>query len=120
MRAVCCVLLCSLLALQGEALRCFTCVGSNDEDCNRQGSQQCPSYSDACAIIKGQANGVMKSCSYRSFCEQARREGSKAPGVRVHCCFSDNCNSKGRAASHTYSASYLLVLAPLLLRLLFF
>lgn len=36
-----------------EALQCYTCMGSTDEDCNRQGSKACPSYSDACAIIKG-------------------------------------------------------------------
>ncbi|XP_033886107.3 lymphocyte antigen 6 family member pge [Acipenser ruthenus] len=120
MRAACCFLLCALLVLQSEALRCFTCVGSSDEDCNQQGSQQCPSYSDACAIIRGQASGVMKSCSYRSFCEQAQREGSKAPGVRVQCCFSDDCNSKSRAVSHMLGTSFLPLLALLVLRCLLF
>ncbi|KAF0027335.1 hypothetical protein F2P81_020076 [Scophthalmus maximus] len=42
-----------LLATNGEALQCFTCMGSNNEDCNRQGSKSCPSYSDACAAVVG-------------------------------------------------------------------
>lgn len=37
----------------GDALQCFTCMGSNNEDCNRQGSKSCPSYSDACAAVVG-------------------------------------------------------------------
>lgn len=37
----------------GEALQCYTCMGSNNEDCNRQGSKSCPSYSDACAVVVG-------------------------------------------------------------------
>ncbi|RMC11303.1 hypothetical protein DUI87_11422 [Hirundo rustica rustica] len=44
-----------------EALQCYTCVGSNDDDCNRQGSQQCPGHADACAVIRGQANIEKKS-----------------------------------------------------------
>ena len=40
----------------GEALQCYTCVGSSDEDCNRQGTQQCPGHSDACAVIRGQGS----------------------------------------------------------------
>lgn len=32
---------------------CYTCMGSNNEDCNRQGSKPCPSYSDACAVVVG-------------------------------------------------------------------
>ena len=42
-----------LLFPSGEALRCYTCMGSNNEDCNRQGSKSCPSYSDACAVVVG-------------------------------------------------------------------
>lgn len=38
----------------GEALRCYTCMGSNNDDCNRQGSKSCPSYSDACTVVVGQ------------------------------------------------------------------
>lgn len=28
-------------------------MGSNNDDCNRQGSKSCPSYSDACAVVVG-------------------------------------------------------------------
>ncbi|KAM8851953.1 lymphocyte antigen 6 family member pge [Synchiropus picturatus] len=96
MRAVhyCPLLLLSflLLASNSKALQCFTCMGSNNEDCNRQGSKSCPSHSDACASVVGHDSGVMKSCSYKSFCSQANSQGYRAPGVRVHCCYSDNCN----------------------------
>lgn len=37
----------------GEALRCYTCMGSNNDNCNRQGSKSCPSYSDACVVVVG-------------------------------------------------------------------
>lgn len=36
-----------------KALRCYTCMGSNNDDCNRQGSKSCPSYSDACTVVVG-------------------------------------------------------------------
>ncbi|XP_054062581.1 ly6/PLAUR domain-containing protein 3-like [Rissa tridactyla] len=104
------VLVSSLFVLKSEALQCYTCVGSSDDDCNRQGTQQCPGHSDACAIIRGQASGIMKSCSFRSFCERARRDGSRAPGVSVHCCYSSNCNAKGLASRVTTSASYFSLL----------
>ncbi|RXN23399.1 transforming acidic coiled-coil-containing 2 isoform X12 [Labeo rohita] len=42
-----------VLAAHSEALKCYTCMGSTDEDCNRQGSKTCPSYSDACAVVRG-------------------------------------------------------------------
>ncbi|CAN0187194.1 unnamed protein product [Bubo scandiacus] len=104
------VLVSSLFALKSEALQCYTCVGSSDEDCNRQGTQQCPGHSDACAIIRGQASGVMKSCSFRSFCERAWRDGARAPGVSVHCCYSSNCNAKSLASGVTTSMSYFSLL----------
>lgn len=44
---------CSLCFWLGGALQCYTCMGSTDEDCNRQGAKTCPSYSDACAVVKG-------------------------------------------------------------------
>ncbi|MEE6486601.1 hypothetical protein FKM82_014648 [Ascaphus truei] len=51
------LLLLSVLSVQEvKALQCFSCVGSSDEDCNRQGSQHCPKDSDACAIIRGQTS----------------------------------------------------------------
>ncbi|XP_008490330.1 prostate stem cell antigen-like [Calypte anna] len=109
------VLVSSFFVLQSEALQCYTCVGSSDEDCNRQGTQQCPGHSDACAIFR-QASGIMKSCSFRSFCERAKRDGSRGPGMSVQCCYSNNCNAKGLAARVTTSTSYVsLLLLTLLL-----
>ncbi|XP_041644936.1 lymphocyte antigen 6 family member pge [Cheilinus undulatus] len=116
MRAVqyCPLLLLSfiLLATNCEALQCYTCMGSNNEDCNRQGTKTCPSYSDACAVVVGHNSGVMKSCSYRSFCSQASSQG-----VRVQCCYSDNCNVSG--ANSLPGLNYLLLLLPLLFRCFF-
>lgn len=60
-----------------------------------------------CGSVPG---GIMKSCSFRSFCERARRDGSRAPGVSVHCCYSSNCNAKGLASRVTTSASYFSLL----------
>uniref|UniRef100_A0A8C5D5I2 Lymphocyte antigen 6 family member pge n=1 Tax=Gouania willdenowi TaxID=441366 RepID=A0A8C5D5I2_GOUWI len=87
LKAVCAFVSLSLFC-SGEALHCYTCMGSNNEDCNRQGSKACPSYSDACAAVVGHDSGVIKYCSYKSFCSQ----GYRAPGVKVHCCYSDDCN----------------------------
>lgn len=42
-----------LCFLSGETIRCYTCMGSNNDDCNRQGSKACPGYSDACAVVVG-------------------------------------------------------------------
>ncbi|KAM8738337.1 lymphocyte antigen 6 family member pge isoform 2-T2 [Acanthopagrus schlegelii] len=103
---------------QGEALQCYTCMGSNNDDCNRQGSKSCPSYSDACAVVVGHDSGVMKSCSYKSFCSQATSQGYRAPGVRVHCCYSDDCNVTSFACRPPGLSSLLLFL-PLLFHCLF-
>nr|XP_026651018.1 CD59 glycoprotein-like [Zonotrichia albicollis] len=108
------VLVSSLFVLKSEALQCYTCVGSSDDDCNRQGSQQCPGHADACAVIRGQASGTMKCCWFRSFCERARRDGSRAPGVSVHCCYSNNCNARSLAPRVTSSCSLPLLLLTLL------
>lgn len=35
----------------GKALRCHKCVAPNENECNQQGSQSCPPYSDACSTI---------------------------------------------------------------------
>ena len=35
------------------------------------------------------ADSIIKSCSYKSFCDQARRSSG---GATLHCCFSDDCN----------------------------
>ncbi|XP_037322232.2 lymphocyte antigen 6 family member pge [Pungitius pungitius] len=95
----------------GEALRCYTCMGSNNDNCNRQGSKSCPSYSDACAVVVGHDSGVMKSCSYKSFCSQASSQGYRAPGVRVHCCYGDDCNVNS-VASRLPRLNYLLLFLP--------
>ncbi|KAM3863042.1 lymphocyte antigen 6 family member pge [Diretmus argenteus] len=107
-----------LLAIYSEALQCYTCMGSNNEDCNRQGSKYCPDYSDACAVVVGHNSGVMKSCSYRSFCSQTNSQQYRAPGVAVHCCYSDDCNVTGHA-SRLPGLSYLLLLLPLFLHMFF-
>ncbi|KAL7889942.1 hypothetical protein AOLI_G00022000 [Acnodon oligacanthus] len=118
MRAVQCCLLLVLLATHSGALQCYTCMGSTDEDCNRQGSKTCPSYSDACAFVKGHGSGVMKSCSYKSFCSQANSQGYRAPGVKVYCCYSDDCNVTGHASRLSGRVNYLLALLPLFWHLL--
>ncbi|NP_001314767.1 lymphocyte antigen 6 family member pge precursor [Danio rerio] len=107
-----------LLASQSEALQCYTCMGSTDEDCNRQGSKTCPSYSDACAVVRGHGSGVMKSCSYKSFCSQANSQGYRAPGVKVHCCYSDDCNVAGHATQLGTGFSFILSLLMLAWHLL--
>ncbi|XP_040545300.1 uncharacterized protein LOC121107413 [Gallus gallus] len=76
------------LARDGAALRCHKCIASNENDCNKQGSHSCPQYADACSTITA-PNSVIKSCSYKSFCDQARRSSG---GATLHCCFSDDCN----------------------------
>ncbi|XP_055026825.1 lymphocyte antigen 6 family member pge isoform X2 [Paramisgurnus dabryanus] len=98
----------TFLLAQSEALQCYTCMGATDEDCNRQGSKTCPSFSDACAIVRGHGSGVMKSCSYKSFCSQANSQGYRAPGVKVHCCYSDDCNVKGHANRMSTGVNFLL------------
>ncbi|KAM9847507.1 lymphocyte antigen 6 family member pge [Aulostomus maculatus] len=107
-----------LLASNSEALRCLTCMSSNNEDCNRQGSKTCPGYSDACAVVVGLNSGVMKSCSYKSFCSQATSQGYRAPGVSVHCCYSDDCNVMS-AASRLQTLDGWLLLLPLVYHCLF-
>ncbi|XP_062870749.1 uncharacterized protein si:ch211-113d22.2 [Trichomycterus rosablanca] len=82
--------------LTGEALKCHTCVATNQEECNRQGSSVCPANSDACATITG-PNSVMKSCSFRTFCDKSHLSNG---GVKLECCFSDECNGPHRAHSH--------------------
>lgn len=42
------------------------------------------------------ADSIIKSCSYKSFCDQARRGGSG--GATVRCCFSDDCNGPARVS----------------------
>lgn len=56
------------------------------------------------------AGGVMKSCSFSSFCERAKRDGSRAPGVSVQCCYSNNCNAKSLGSRVSTSSSYFSLL----------
>ncbi|XP_037127742.1 lymphocyte antigen 6 family member pge isoform X2 [Syngnathus acus] len=97
-----------LLTSNGTALQCYTCMASNNEDCNRQGSRTCPSYSDACAVVVGHNSGVMKSCSYKSFCSQVNSQS-----YRVHCCYSNDCNITN-AAGKLHTPGYLLLILNLL------
>ncbi|XP_065515216.1 lymphocyte antigen 6D-like isoform X1 [Lathamus discolor] len=78
-------------AQPGQALRCHKCVASNENDCNKQGSHSCPQYADACSTITA-PNSIIKSCSYKAFCDQARGSGSS--GATLRCCFSDDCNGQ--------------------------
>uniref|UniRef100_A0A3B5KII1 Si:ch211-113d22.2 n=1 Tax=Takifugu rubripes TaxID=31033 RepID=A0A3B5KII1_TAKRU len=101
------VLCCSVC--QGLALKCHTCVASNEDDCNRQGSASCPQYADACSTIIG-ANTVMKSCTYKDFCNKAHGSSS---GAKMQCCFSDDCNGPHR--SHHRNSAGAVAPSPILL-----
>ncbi|XP_049434951.1 uncharacterized protein si:ch211-113d22.2 isoform X1 [Epinephelus fuscoguttatus] len=104
------VLSCSVC--KGHALKCHQCVASNEDDCNRQGSTSCPQYADACSTITG-PNTVMKSCSYKAFCEKANGAGS---GAKMECCFGDDCNGPHRSHSHGHhSSAGALASSPVLL-----
>nr|XP_030146035.3 uncharacterized protein LOC115498225 isoform X3 [Taeniopygia guttata] len=83
------------LAGESKALKCHKCVASNENDCSQQGSHSCPQFADACSTISA-PNSIIKSCSYKSFCDQARRGGSG--GATVRCCFSDECNGPARGS----------------------
>uniref|UniRef100_A0A3B4GKY7 Si:ch211-113d22.2 n=1 Tax=Pundamilia nyererei TaxID=303518 RepID=A0A3B4GKY7_9CICH len=106
---------------EGHALKCHTCVASNEEDCNRQGSTTCPQYADACSTITG-PNTVMKSCTYKAFCDKAN---SGTSGAKMHCCFGDDCNGPHKSHSHgghhnstgAISSSPVLLITALLLRM---
>ncbi|XP_062238058.1 uncharacterized protein si:ch211-113d22.2 isoform X2 [Platichthys flesus] len=96
MRTALALLLFISLACHSHGLKCHTCVASNDDDCNRQGSTPCPQYADACSTITG-PNTVMKSCTYKAFCDKAQGGSS---GAKVACCFGDDCNGPHRSHSH--------------------
>ncbi|KAM8760048.1 uncharacterized protein AB9X84_008262 isoform 3-T3 [Acanthopagrus schlegelii] len=109
-----------------QALKCHTCVASNEEDCNRQGSTSCPQYADACSTITG-PNTVMKSCTYKGFCDKAHGGHS---GAKMECCFGDDCNGPHKSHSHgdhhhnhsgvgALASSPVLLVAALLLRVAF-
>ncbi|XP_037402984.1 uncharacterized protein si:ch211-113d22.2 isoform X1 [Pygocentrus nattereri] len=113
---------CSCPVCEGEALKCHTCVAVNQEDCNRQGSAVCPAHADACSTITG-PNSVMKSCSYKSFCEKSHMS---VGGVKLECCFTEDCNGQHHSHSHgehhnsaaVLSYSVTLLLGALLLKAL--
>uniref|UniRef100_A0A3Q2VA32 Si:ch211-113d22.2 n=1 Tax=Haplochromis burtoni TaxID=8153 RepID=A0A3Q2VA32_HAPBU len=121
MKTALAVLLFISLACHSHALKCHTCVASNEEDCNRQGSTTCPQYADACSTITG-PNTVMKSCTYKAFCDKAN---SGTSGAKMHCCFGDDCNGPHKSHSHgghhnstgAISSSPVLLITALLLRM---
>nr|XP_014424059.1 urokinase plasminogen activator surface receptor-like [Pelodiscus sinensis] len=84
------------LAAERTALRCHSCIAASEADCNQQGSQSCPQDAQACVTITA-TESVIKSCSYKSFCDQARPR--RASGATVKCCFSDDCNGPQRSTS---------------------
>ncbi|XP_034152230.1 uncharacterized protein si:ch211-113d22.2 isoform X1 [Esox lucius] len=86
----------NVLSCKGHALKCHSCVASNEVDCNKQGSTTCPQFADACSTITGQ-NTVMKSCSYKEFCVKAHSGNS---GAKVECCFTDDCNGPHKGHQH--------------------
>ncbi|XP_033852339.3 uncharacterized protein LOC117397677 isoform X1 [Acipenser ruthenus] len=106
---------------KGEGLKCHTCVSANEDECNRQGSQSCPQFADACSTITG-TNTVMKSCTYKAFCDKAHHSNS---GMKMDCCFTEDCNGphKGKSASHNAGAALLynptLMFGALLTKLAF-
>uniref|UniRef100_H3ACN4 Si:ch211-113d22.2 n=1 Tax=Latimeria chalumnae TaxID=7897 RepID=H3ACN4_LATCH len=108
---------------EAKALKCFTCVASSEDECNKQGSQSCPNYADACSTITG-PNIVMKSCSYKAFCDKAQHGSG---GAKMGCCFTDDCNgpphgnSRSTGTNRGTSMVYnpILILCAILGRLLF-
>ncbi|KAM9312801.1 uncharacterized protein PAF06_010763 isoform 1-T1 [Gastrophryne carolinensis] len=97
---------------KGKALRCYSCVATSEEECYKQGNHVCPQYAEVCSTILA-PNSVIKSCSYKSFCDHARQSGN---GATIECCFSDDCNgpAKGNSAGLKNSASC-QVLPPVLI-----
>ncbi|XP_055080240.1 uncharacterized protein si:ch211-113d22.2 [Periophthalmus magnuspinnatus] len=84
------------LVYHSYALKCHTCVASNEDECNKLGSSSCPQYADACLTISG-TNTVMKSCTYKAFCDKGQ---SSSSGAKMECCFGDNCNGPHKGHSH--------------------
>uniref|UniRef100_A0A3Q4BQZ7 Uncharacterized protein n=1 Tax=Mola mola TaxID=94237 RepID=A0A3Q4BQZ7_MOLML len=108
-------------ACEGHALKCHTCMASNEDECNRQGSSPCPQHTDVCSTITG-PNTVIKFCAYSGFC-------SKAPdnSFKMKCCSGDDCNGPHNSHSHTgghngvgaLASSPVLLITALLLRTAF-
>ncbi|KAJ8005687.1 hypothetical protein DPEC_G00120510 [Dallia pectoralis] len=96
MKTLLALLMFSCLAGRSHTLKCHSCIASNEGDCIKQGSTNCPQFADACSTITGQ-NTVMKSCSYKEFCVKAH---SGSSGAKVECCFTDNCNGPHKGHQH--------------------
>lgn len=50
-----------------------------------------------CMFFSSSADSVMKSCSFKSFCDKSHMSNG---GMKLECCFSDECNGPHRAHSH--------------------
>lgn len=70
---------------------------------------------------------VMKSCTYKGFCDKAHGGNS---GAKMECCFGDDCNGPHKSHSHgdhhhnhsgvgALASSPVLLVAALLLRVAF-
>lgn len=42
---------------------------------------------------------VLKSCTYKAFCEKAHGSNS---GAKMECCFANNCNGPHKSHSHSH------------------
>ncbi|KAL4635971.1 lymphocyte antigen 6D-like [Arapaima gigas] len=84
------------MAICSQALRCHTCVAGNEDECHQQGSSMCPQSADACSAITGPGT-VVKTCTYRAFCDKAHNGPT---GVKMECCFTDDCNGPHKGHSH--------------------
>ncbi|XP_054905036.1 ly6/PLAUR domain-containing protein 1 [Poeciliopsis prolifica] len=105
------------LACHSQALKCYSCSSTSEEECNKEGSISCPAYSEVCATITS-PNVVIKSCSYKDFCKKAHSNNS---GAKIECCFTDDCNGPRHSqqvnTAGALSTSPLVLITPLLLLL---
>ncbi|KAM7153915.1 uncharacterized protein RBU57_011652 isoform 2-T2 [Macrochelys suwanniensis] len=79
------------LAAERKALKCHSCIASNEDDCNQQGSHSCPQYADACSTIVATGSsllclchGVPGRCSGTTPYE-ARQDSGGASPLRAYC-----------------------------------
>ncbi|MEE6479245.1 hypothetical protein FKM82_012187 [Ascaphus truei] len=93
MRALLLLSLVLTVPLGSKALRCHICMAPSEEECYKQGSHVCPQNTEVCSTITS-SNSIIKSCSYKSFCDHARQSGT---GSTIECCFSDDCNGPPKA-----------------------
>lgn len=77
------------------------------------------------ASVSLTSDTVMKSCTYKGFCEKAHGSSS---GAKMECCFGDDCNGPHKSHSHgdhhrnsagALASSPLLLMTSLLLRTAF-